>query len=301
MPSLTIFVIFSLSQKKAYNISVSDVKITLQLSKICMKYNSKIIQKWSIALRILPLIIVMAVLKFFSHRFGLEVMELNTLFSSLIAGTIFLIGFLISGVLTDYKESEKLPVDLTVLLQNLYDDSIFIHKVKNSGTASQFIEFQKEFICSLKSWFYKKVETKSVLEKISSMNHYFIELEKEGIQANYIIKMKNEQNNIRRVILRIETIRDTEFAGSAYAIVEAMGFLTAFGLLIIKIEPFYASLFLTLLITFFISYMFILIKDLDNPFDYSVKGETGTEIPLKPIHDFETSILDSKLKDPLAM
>ena len=108
------------------------------------------------------------------------------------------------------------------------------------------------------------------------MNDYFIGLEKEGIQANYIIKMKNEQNAIRRIVLRIDTIRDTEFVGSAYAIVEAMGFLTAFGLIIIKIEPFYASLFLTLLITFLISYMFLLIKDLDNPFD-CIKGERGTK------------------------
>jgi hypothetical protein len=36
--------------------------------------------------------------------------------------------------------------------------------------------------------------------------------------------------------------------------------------------------------------MFYLIKDLDNPFDYSEKGETGTEIPLKPIHDLETEL-----------
>ena len=45
------------------------------------------------------------------------------------------------------------------------------------------------------------------------------------------------------MILRIDTIRDTDFIGSAYAIVEAMGFLTALGLIVMKIEPFYASLF----------------------------------------------------------
>ena len=31
--------------------------------------------------------------------------------------------------------------------------------------------------------------------------------------------------------------------------------------------------------------MFLLIKDLDNPFDYSVHGESGTEISLKPLND----------------
>jgi hypothetical protein len=259
-----------------------------------MKSGKEIIQKWSIALRILPFVILVAILKFLSHKFGMEVMELNALFTSLVAGTIFLIGFLISGVLSDYKESEKIPSELAGSLRNLFDDTFTIYAVKKSDTAKQFMAFQKIFMISLKEWFYKKERTRSMLTKISEMNDYFISLEKEGIQANYIIKMKSEQNNLRRLILRIDTIRDTEFVGSAYAIVEAMGFLTAAGLIIIKIEPFYASLFLTLLITFLISYMFLLIKDLDNPFDYSSKGETGAEISLKPIHDIEQSQYDLK-------
>lgn len=259
-----------------------------------MKSIGRLIQKWSIALKILPLIILVAALKFGTHKLGFEVMELNALFSSLVAGTIFLIGFLISGVLSDYKESEKLPSELAAVLRNLYDDTLTVHKGKNSVAAKEFIGFQRDFIGSLKDWFYKRIKIKVVLDKLSSMNDYFIALDKEGIQANYIIKMKNEQNNIRRMIMRIDTIRDTEFVGSAYAIVEAMGFLTVFGLLIMRIEPFYASLFLTLLITFLISYMFLLIKDLDNPFDYVANGETGTEISLKPIYDFEKIILDSK-------
>ncbi len=259
-----------------------------------MKFTRDIIQKWSIALRIFPLVLVVGILKFITHRFGLEVLELNALFTSLVAGTIFLIGFLISGVLADYKESEKIPGDLAGSLRNLFDDTYTIYKGKNSEAAKQLIDYQKILITSLKDWFYRKERTQSILKKISQMNDFFIELDKEGIQANYIIKMKNEQNYIRKLILRIDTIRDTEFVGSAYAIVEAMGFLTVFGLLIIKIEPFYASLFLTVLISFLISYMFLLIKDLDNPFDFSVKGETGTEISLRPIHDIESIFHDSE-------
>jgi hypothetical protein len=124
------------------------------------------------------------------------------------------------------------------------------------------------------------------------MNDFLVDFEKEGIQPNYIIKLKNEQNSLRKIIMRIDTIRDTNFVGSAYAIVEAMGFLVATGLILMRIEPFYVSLFLTLLVTFLIFYMFLLIKDLDNPFDYSVHGESGTEISLKPLHDLESAIKD---------
>lgn len=250
-----------------------------------MKSTKQIWQKWSIAIKVLPLMVVVALLKLLSHKFGMEVMELNALFTSLVAGTIFLIGFLISGVLSDYKESEKIPSELTASLKTLMDDAYTISKSKNSETARQFIEFEKTFLNSLLNWFYKKERTKLLFEKLGQMNDFFAELDKEGIQPAYIIKMKNEQNNIRKLIMRIDTIRDTDFIGSAYAIVEAMGFLTGLGLVLIKIQPFYASLFFTLLVTFLISYMVFLIIDLDNPFDYSAKGESGTEISLKPLHD----------------
>lgn len=256
----------------------------------------RIRQKWSIAFKILPLVALVAILKFLSHNFGLEVMELNALFTSLVAGTIFLIGFLVNGVLSDYKESEKIPSELAASLRALLDDTITIDKGKNSEAMKQFILFQKDFIKLLMGWFYKKERTKAMLHKISSINHHIIEFEKEGVQANYLIKLKNEQVNIRKYVMRIDTIRDTDFVGSAYFILETMGFLTVLGLIIIKIEPFYASLFLTLLITFLFSYMFRLIKDLDNTFDYKVVGERGTEISLKPIRDFENELEELKIQ-----
>lgn len=262
--------------------------------KIINTSTNKIWQKWSVAFKVMPVIILVTILKFLSHKFGFEVMELNALFTSLVAGTIFLIGFLITGVLSDYKESEKIPSDLTASLKSIFDDAYTIYKGKTSATALNFLEFQKAFLNSLMDWFHKKERTKSMLDKISMMNDFFIEFDKEGVLAPYVVKMKNDQSNIRKMILRIDTVRDTDFIGSAYAIVEAMGFLTTIGLIIMKIEPFYASLFFTLLVTFLISYMVFLIRDLDNPFDYGVHGESGTEISLKPLREHESALKDFK-------
>lgn len=37
--------------------------------------------------------------------------------------------------------------------------------------------------------------------------------------------------------------------------------------------------------------MALLIKDLDNPFDYARHGENGTEVSIKPIQDLTNRIL----------
>jgi hypothetical protein len=52
-----------------------------------------------------------------------------------------------------------------------------------------------------------------------------------------------------------------------------------------QIEPFYESLFFLGFVVFLILYMILLIKDLDNPFDYSEKGESPGEVSLFPIHE----------------
>jgi len=250
-----------------------------------MKPLERILQKWSLALKVLPILLLVVALKLLSHTYGFEVIELNALFTSIVASTVFLLGFLVSGVLSDYKESEKIPSELAASLETLFDDAYTIHKGKGSQAAQQLIEHHRSLMSALNEWFYRRIRTQAVLELIGGMNAFFIALENEGVQANYIIRMKNEQSVIRRAVLRIHTIRDTEFVQSAYAIVEALGCAIAFGMVLIRIEPFYESLFFTVLVTFLIAYMFFLIKDLDNPFDYSAHGETGTEIPLKPLHD----------------
>lgn len=253
--------------------------------ELIKRSGKKLWLKWNIAFKITPIVLAVVILKFLSHHYGYEVMELNALFTSLVAGTIFLIGFLIAGVLSDFKESEKIPSELVATLKTLLDDGYTIYKGKNSQSALKFIEYQKELAHLFKEWLYKKERTATVLKKISGMNDFFVDFDKEGVTPNYIIKMKVEQSTLRKLVLRIDTIRDTDFIGTGYAIVEAMGFVIAIGLVIIKIDPFYAALFFTVFVTFLISYMLLLIKDLDNPFDYSHNGESGTEISLKPLND----------------
>jgi predicted membrane chloride channel (bestrophin family) len=207
-------------------------------------------------------------------------MELNALFTSLVGATIFLIGFLISGVLSDYKESEKIPGEITSSLKNILDDSLTLKHHYSDETFQQFISFQKKLANNIKSWLYKEIDTTELLSQFDVLNSIIIQLDKEGVQANFLIRLKNEMSNVRKNLLRIETIRETNFISSAYAIVESMAFVISAGLIFIKIEPFFAALFFTVLVTFLIIYMIILIKDLDDPFDYEANGESGTEISL---------------------
>ena len=251
------------------------------------------VKKWYLVIKIIPILIIIFVLKLIFYRYGFEIITLNALFTSLIAATTFLIGFLISGVISDYKESEKLPGDMAASLETIYDEAYILNKNKGNKTTREFIAQYKNFLKSLNDWFYRREKTKNIIEKLHQMNDYFAKFE-GMMQASFLSRMKNEQANIRRTIIRINNIRDLSFIQSAYAIVETLAFFVVVGLLILKVEPFYESVFFTMLVSFLVVYMVLLIKDLDDPFDYSENGENRAEVSIKPIHDFTSRILENR-------
>jgi predicted membrane chloride channel (bestrophin family) len=246
-------------------------------------------KKWHIFIKLIPFLVVIVIIKLIIHKYGFEIISLNALFTSIVAATTFLIGFLITGVISDYKESERIPGEMASSLESLYDEAHIIVMNKKSKDAEDFIKYHISFIDSLNSWFYKKEKTKLLLEKLSDMNEYFAKLESVA-QATFINRMKQEQSNIRKFIIRIHTIRETSFVQSAYAIVEALAFFLVIGLILLKLEPFYEAMFFVTIVSFLVLYMIFLIRDLDNPFDYADFGECGTEVSLKPLHDLRERI-----------
>jgi predicted membrane chloride channel (bestrophin family) len=244
----------------------------------------KIGMKWKLTLKVLPFVAVLLVIKLIAHQYKIEFLTLNSLFSAIISANVFLIGFLISGVLVDYKEAEKLPGDLAVGLEALTDEISIISKSKKAKVATDALCHISDMSKNILQWFYKKERTKHILDQITKLNDYFLAFE-PLTQANFIVRMKQEQNNLRRIITRIHTIRETSFNPSGYAIAEIITGLLCFGLVFTKIDPYYESLFFVAFVSFILIYMVMLIKDLDNPFGYYKEENLSADVSLRPIQD----------------
>lgn len=245
--------------------------------------------RWRVALKIVPFVVVIVTLKFVVHSLGYEFLTLNSLFTAIISANIFLIGFLISGTLVDYKESEKLPGDLSSSLETMADEGLIIYASKKSPEAKEFLLKLSRFSTSLLEWFYKKEHTNVLMEKLLSFNDDFLAFETKT-QANFIVRLKQEQNLIRKMINRIHTIRETSFLGTGYAIAEIITFILVFGLIFIKMDPFYESIFFVSFVSFILIYMIYFIKDLDNPFGYNETDSLVENVSLKPILDSQKKI-----------
>ncbi len=246
-------------------------------------------QKWHLALKVSPVVTLVIILKLLAHQFSLEFISLNPLFTGIVTANIFLLGFLIAGVLADYKESEKLPGELATSIETIIDECLIIYKNKKAEPAKECLTYTLNLTNSINDWFHKKERTRALMDKISGFNDFFLAFE-SLTQANFIARLKQEQSTIRRMLIRIHTIRETSFVSSGYAIAEAITIFLVIGLIFVKIDPFYEALFFVLAITFLQTYMIALIKDLDNPFEYYGEDLGHDEVSLKPMDDLKLRI-----------
>jgi hypothetical protein len=240
--------------------------------------------RWKIAVKTIPIVIFIIVIKFVAHHFGYEFLTLSSLFTAIISANIFLIGFLISGTLVDYKESEKIPGDLSSSLETMADEGLIIYQSKKSQEAKDYLAKIIDFNKSIFQWFYREERTDALMRKLQSFNTDFLNFEGQT-QANFIARLKQEQSYIRKTINRVHTIRETSFLGTGYAITEIITFVLILGLIFIKMDPFYESIFFISFVSFILIYMIYFIKDLDNPFGYTEKENLVEEVSLKPLID----------------
>jgi hypothetical protein len=234
-----------------------------------------------ILVRALILVMLIIGIKFLAHAFGLEFLTLNNLFSGIIAANVFLMGFLLSGVLSDYKESEKIPGEIASSINNIYSELIYLHDDKNILKSKECLKYCHELTGSILDWFHRKEKTSSLIAKTRYLNSLFAKIENDT-QANYIVRIKNEMSNLSKTIIRVDTIRDTDFITSGYQIAISITSLMCFGLVFSKIDPFYESLFFVGVISYLMIFLILLIHDLDNPFAYNEKY-SAENVSLYPI------------------
>jgi predicted membrane chloride channel (bestrophin family) len=234
-------------------------------------------------LRASAIVVVIVCAKLLVHFLGWEVLSINPLFSGIVAANVFLMGFLLSGVLSDFKESERLPGELSACIENLAQEVCGIRMAKHEANVGPCLILLSQLSQDILSWFHKKHRTSELLDHVNALTPEFAAME-QWTQATLVARLKQEQGNLRRTLIRIHTIRETSFVSSGYLLADLITFFLCIGLILAKIEPFYESLFFVIIISYLMIYLLMLIRDLDNPFGY-YERDSGEDVSLKPLKD----------------
>ena len=93
-------------------------------------------------------------------------------------------------------------------------------------------------------------------------------------------RMQGEQAKIRFLVKQMGLSRDTDFIGPAYVLLEVFLIGAIAALLLIGTDRFSETLVVSCLMFTSFTYLLLLIRDLDNPFEYNGKSSVDVDLGL---------------------
>ncbi|MBA3875868.1 MAG: hypothetical protein C0498_02860 [Anaerolinea sp.] len=210
------------------------------------------------------------------HALGWEFIAMSPLHTSIVAGGIFILSIVLAGVLPDYKEAERLTSDFTATIDNMYEDGMSIQKNYPEFESTGF----REALTSTLAAFRDDIvhNRRKAYEEIHEISDALAQMELAKVPPNFIVKLKQEQGALIRVLLRLYYIQRVRFMPSAYHLVISTAAIVIGVLLFTNLEPFNASAVALALVAFIFIYLIRLIGVASTPFHR--QGATQDDVSL---------------------
>lgn len=255
--------------------------------------NRNNLKKLKLFFLVAGLVIAISAVKIFVHWMQFEFVTLSTLLTSAIGGAIFIIGFLLSGVLSDYKESERLPADIRVALEAIHDDAVCFAEPRADFEINPLRTILVNILKTLRIGLGHRGahrDLQPVIAEVDKLTPLFAQMDSLGMPANFIVRLRGQQDQLRRCLFRIYHIQSMQFVPSVYILVKTL--VAAIVLLLLFLETEGSPG--TALIFGFISYMFIyalyLIETLEQPFRKD--HDSLDDVSLFLLREFEAKLAD---------
>jgi len=254
--------------------------------------------KWKIMMTSIPIALGIVAIKvilieFFQFQGLVELSDI----ALIVSAGVFLIGFMLAGTMSDYKESERIPGEIASALESIEETCVVIADRPNFPLKTVYQECYN-LATGIHDWFYKKISTEQMYGALTAFKETVGHLEKAGANPSIMSRVFNELSSLRRVLTRTNVISKTGFLATGYALLEVLLVVIAGVMLIVKFKHFIAAIVVVFFITLVYIYMYKLICDIDDPFEHS-EDETpsgAAEVALFPIQDYMER-LEKRLKE----
>lgn len=251
--------------------------------------------KYHLLFSVLPIVILVGGFKIGAHFLGWEVIpkEMTSFFPSILTGIIFLLGFLLAGVVTDYKESEKIPNEMAASLFAVWQEADYIRQISNSKSSVTLMNKVKRFIPLLKSDYFI-LHNDQLQTLLDSFSTDIIEMGKEGVAPNYILRMKTEVASLKKLVNRITVIKNTDFIPSVFVSINTIAIVFLVVYCLLNVDPWWGGLILVSIFTFVIFSILFLIKDMEDPFEFDGDDDVKSDEISLEVLDSLQSEFDAK-------
>ena len=238
--------------------------------------------KWNLVFKTLPVVaIVLALVLIRDHLLQAKgVIEFSDI-SPLLSALALIAGFMLAGVLADYKESEKIPGEIATTLETIGDTVQVVIALNKEVDISRFEPSYRTLVATVEDWFMRRIEVDRCYAVLEDFRTVVTKMH-SAAGVNYTIRGLAETHNLRRLITRVDVITRTSFIPVGYALLHLLVATTLILLLISNYRSPIAEYSLIALFSMIYSYLVLLIRDLDTPFDYATEGKTGGSAEVDP-------------------
>ena len=220
-------------------------------------------RKYKLFYKALPVGIIFFVLKIIVHYAGYECIPSNlmTMLPTILTSIVFVLGFLLAGVITDYKESEKIPNELAASFFAIWQEAYLHYQTKPSERLKTFLQAMPSEIQKLLTDFFVKNDrsTLQVLDKWALAIHQF---DGNEMATVYVNRLKTELISMRKTFNRITVVKKTDFLPSVFTTIRIIVCIFIGVFLFLDITPWWGGAILPALFAIMIFIILYVIQDI---------------------------------------
>lgn len=246
---------------------------------------------------VIAVVLGLSLLKIGIHWSSLEFLTLNALFTSAIAAAVFIIGFLLSSVLADYKEADRIPAEMRVSLEAIYDDT------RSFARASQEDkDAVRANLLDIVNGLHESIERdaghdmRPVIARVDALSELFTAFEEKGMPPNYIVRLRAEQSALRRTVFRVYHMQRIQFVPSSHVLVQTLALAVVLLLLFLQTEGSPESALIFGAISYMFIYALYLVNTLEQPF--RKRHESLDDVSLFLLREFADKLREVDGKTP---
>lgn len=244
--------------------------------------------------RVLPIVLALVLLKIGVHALGIEFIPLDGLIPSLIAGAIFLIGFLLAQVLANYREAEHMPAEMRTALEAIHDDVLSFSRSKPGVERSEYTTALTDIVDAFETGLgvaggHKHLE--GAIDKVDALSPLIAHLQALEMSERFVVRLKAAQDTLRRCVFRVAYMQKMQFSPSVHVMVQTLVLANLFVLEFLKAANAWESILILVLVGYMFVYSLLLVRQLDQPFR---GGEASVDdVSLYQLRDFAQKIAES--------
>ena len=225
----------------------------------------KVFGSYKVAVETVVIVAVLLAIRAVLWSFGFVGISTSPLTSSIVAGGVFVMGLVVAGTLSDYRDAERAPTDLAAGLYAILREAESFEKVWGKPDLPALRNRLIAVVTTLRSDI-NAGNTRDCQAAIEELGESLLELEESDVPANYVVRLRSEQAGLRKSLLRVYDIQREQFLPSAKAMVTTIVFVIMAMLLITDLGGLVESLISLGFLSFFFLYLLRLLNVIDTPF-----------------------------------